>query len=78
MALLRFHVAAEGGVDAALVAPALCFEEIHHVRIKSEGDLFLLAGPEGRSRKEIVIELGRIGKVDVPVLHGLNLCPVCS
>jgi len=76
-ALLSFHVAAEGSIDAALIAPALCFEEIHHVGIEPKGDLLFLAGPEGRSRKEIVIELWHIGKVDVPVLHTSNLCPVC-
>jgi len=61
-ALLRLHISAEGGIDAALIAPALCFEEVHHVGIKSKRDLFLLAGPEGRSRKEFFIELGRIVK----------------
>lgn len=76
-ALLRLHVAAEGRVDAALITPALCFEEVHYVGIEPKRDLFLLARPEGRSRKESVIELGRIGKVDVPVLHGFNLCPIC-
>jgi hypothetical protein len=34
------HVSAEGGIDAALVAPALCFEEIHHIRINPDRELF--------------------------------------
>jgi hypothetical protein len=47
---MRFHVAAEGGIDAALISPAPCFKEVHHVGIEPKRDLFLLAGPEGRSR----------------------------
>ena len=74
---MSFHISAEGGVDVALIAPALCFEEIHHVRINSESDLSLFARPQDSSREEIIIELGCIGKVDIPVLQGLNLCPVC-
>jgi len=47
------------------------------VRIKPGRDLFLLARTQCGCRKEIIIELRRIGKVDVPVLQCLNLCPVC-
>jgi hypothetical protein len=41
-ALLRLHVSAKGGINAALIAPALCFEEIHHIRVKPDRDLFLI------------------------------------
>ena len=77
-ALLCFHVSPKGGIDAALVASPLDFEEIHPVGIKPDRDLFLLARPKCCFRKEAIIELVRIGKVDIPVLHDLNLCPVSS
>ena len=47
-ALMRFHIAAKGRV-AALITPALCFEEVHYVGIEPKRDLFLLARPEDRS-----------------------------
>jgi len=43
MALLRFHVTAEGGIDTALVSMTLCFEEIHHVRVRQWDHPFLRA-----------------------------------
>jgi hypothetical protein len=42
-ALLRLHVSAKGGVNDALVTPALCFEEIHDIRVKPNRDILLFS-----------------------------------
>lgn len=50
-ALLRLYVSAKSGINAALVAPALCFEEIHHIRVKPDREK--LSSRSGTSEKSI-------------------------
>lgn len=71
--LMRFHVPSENDIDTVLITPPSRFEEFNHVRVEPQGNLLLLAWLQLGFRKEIISELGNIGKIDIAVLHGLNL-----
>jgi hypothetical protein len=68
---LGFHVGAEDGVDAGLVAFAVLFEPLHDVVVHADGEAVfglgqgeLGVGPKG------FVELGNIGEVDFGIPKG--------
>ena len=65
---LRFHVGAQDGVDAGLVAFAALFEPLHDVVVHADGEaVFGLRQGELGGGPERFAELGDVGEVDLGI-----------